>query len=362
MINLFFYVLCMALIFYAAVIYGNVGLFLLSFAGVCIIPPAYVYLLFLRFFLKTSLEIPVGVSECGKTAEITVKIKNKSFLPAPGIVFYLAYENLLTGERGRIKLKGVCDAWQTGSLCAEMFVNRCGKYRVCLKKIRIYGLSGIFYLSCKRGNDAWLYVMPGLYDTAVTVTEASRHFMGESDIYKDASGGPDASEILQIREFREGDKIQSIHWKMSAKADELMVRENRRPIGCPVVLFLDFAEKRQRADALLTVVAAVSFALLDQQCAHYITWYSGREQDVIRLRVDDEESFYLFLMLFYEEKKKEAGSFEIVEGYKEKYKAETYVTGIVFKPDLTVGIGENFQKTFTAEKLEQELREVEFIV
>ncbi len=362
MINLFFYVVCMALIFYAAVIYGNVGLVILSFAGGCILPLAYGYLLTLRIFLKTSLEIPISVSECGKTAEIIVKVKNKSFLPVSKLVFYLSYENLLTGEKGRIKLKGVSDAWQTGAVCAKAFVNHCGKYKVCLKKIRIYELSGIFYLSCKGGGSSDFYVMPRLFDTAVTVSEPSRHFMGESDIYGDTPGGKDASEILQIREFRDGDKMQSIHWKMSAKVDELMVRENRQPIGCPVVLFLDFPEKRKQMDAFLTAAAAISFALLDQKCAHYVTWYSGREKDVLRFRVDDEETFYLFLMTLYEEKKRETVLFDLVEGYKEKYKAEPYVTGIVFKPDLTVAVGDHFQMTFTSEKIEQELSGVEFVV
>lgn len=362
MINLFFYVICMALILYAAVIYGSVGLAVVSFAGGFVMLSAYVYLLLVCFSLKSSLEIPISVAECGKTTEITIKVKNRSFLPAAKLVFFLSYENLLTGEKGKIRLKGASDAGQTTVVCVKLYVNHCGKYHVRLRKLRVYDLSGIFYLPRFLKERSEFYVMPKLYDTAVTVTEASRHFMGESDVYGDTAGGMDASEILQIREFRDGDKIQSIHWKMSAKVDELMVRENRQPIGCPVVLFLDFQEKRAQMDAFLTIAAAVSFALLDQKCAHYVTWSSGREEDVLRLRVDDEETFYLFLMLLYEEKKREKRKAGLMEDYKEKYKAEPFVTGVVVRSDLTVTVGETYQKTFTPGKLEQELSGVEFVV
>jgi len=362
MINLVLYVISIALIFYAAIIYGSVGLIMLSFTGCFIMLLAFGYLLFLFWSLKVLMEIPISVAECNETMEITVKVKNKSFLPAAKIVFFLSYENLLTGEKGKIKLRGVCDAGQTALICAKIYASHCGKYKIRMQKCRIYDLAGIFYLSRKYRNRSEFYVMPKLYDTAVTVTEPSRHFMGESDVYGEEAGGMDASEILQIREFRNGDKIQSIHWKMSAKVDELMVRENRQPIGCPVVLFLDFREKRKQMDAFLTIAAAVSFALLDRKCAHYATWYSGREEDVLRLRIDDEETFYLFLMLLYEEKKRENGKFDLVEGYKEKYKAEPFVTGIIFHPDLTVTVGESDTKVFTSEKLEQELSGVEFVV
>lgn len=362
MVNLVLYVVCIALIFYAAIIYGSVGLVILSFAGCLIILFAYGYLLVLFWFLKVSLEIPISVAECEELAEIMIRVKNGSFLPAAKMVFFLSYENLLTGEKGQIRLRGACDARQTAVICAKVYANHCGKYHVWIRKFRVYDLSGIFYLNHRCQGRSEFYVMPGLYDTAVTVTEPSRHFMGESDVYGDSAGGTDASEILQIREFRDGDKIQSIHWKMSAKVDELMVRENRQPIGCPVVLFLDFKDRRKQMDAFLTIAAAISFALLDQKCAHYVTWYSGREGDVLRLRVDDEETFYLFLMLLYEEKKREKGNFDLVEGYKEKYKAEPFVTGVVLHQDLTVTVGEVERKAFTPGKIEQELRGVEFIV
>ena len=40
-----------------------------------------------------------------------------------------------------------------------------------------------------------------------------------------AAATPDAAEAANIREYRIGDQLRSVHWKLSAKADDLMVRD-----------------------------------------------------------------------------------------------------------------------------------------
>ena len=40
-----------------------------------------------------------------------------------------------------------------------------------------------------------------------------------------AAATPDAAEAANIREYRMGDQLRSVHWKLSAKADDLMVRD-----------------------------------------------------------------------------------------------------------------------------------------
>ena len=37
----------------------------------------------------------------------------------------------------------------------------------------------------------------------------------ESDSYSTIKGGDDPSEVFAIREYREGDRLQRIHWKLS---------------------------------------------------------------------------------------------------------------------------------------------------
>ncbi|MBE7005445.1 MAG: DUF58 domain-containing protein, partial [Ruminococcaceae bacterium] len=84
-----------------------------------------------------------------------------------------------------------------------------------------------------------------------------------------------------VREYRPGDPIRQIHWKLSQKTDALMLRE----LGLPVVnqtllvfrnLLLD-AESiaPEAADAMAEVFLSVSRALVDEGCVHTAAFAEG---------------------------------------------------------------------------------------
>jgi len=91
-------------------------------------------------------------------------------------------------------------------------------------------------------------VLPRLHSTAVRMSERIRNFYGDADVYDDFQSGNDKSEVFDVREFREGDRMQSIHWKLSAKSEELLVREDSQPLACPLVFFLDNQSLGEKAE------------------------------------------------------------------------------------------------------------------
>ena len=55
--------------------------------------------------------------------------------------------------------------------------------------------------------------------------------------------GNDPSEMFDIREYVPGDDIRSIHWKLSGKTDQLILRESSEPSHYNMVLLPDFGRK-----------------------------------------------------------------------------------------------------------------------
>lgn len=47
----------------------------------------------------------------------------------------------------------------------------------------------------------------------------------ESFRYSGSRPGDDPGETYDIREYRSGDSIRQIHWKLSGKLDDIMIRE-----------------------------------------------------------------------------------------------------------------------------------------
>lgn len=142
--------------------------------------------------------------------------------------------------------------------------------------------------------------MPQIDEIPVRITDRVRNFFGNSDIYDDLRPGYDPSELFDVREFQNGDRLQSVHWKLSARTDELMVKENSLPKACAVAIVADLRgiKKCRQADAFMKLLVSLSFSLMDQKCSHYVAWYDTAINDIVRARVDDEEGFYIFLNSF----------------------------------------------------------------
>lgn len=80
------------------------------------------------------------------------------------------------------------------------------------------------------------------------------------------------SEVHELREYRPGDSLREIHWKLSAKTDTLMVREAQEARLGLIVLSFDFSGTRTQLDSTLRQLLWLSGWLTDRQIPHRIDW------------------------------------------------------------------------------------------
>ncbi|KTG08821.1 hypothetical protein AUR64_13460 [Haloprofundus marisrubri] len=85
----------------------------------------------------------------------------------------------------------------------------------------------------------------------------------------------DRDEFSTIREYRHGDPMRDVHWRSSAKRDDLIVTEysadeERRAVT------LTAGGQPKRADAMAEAVASLAFALLDAGVPVTVSVPSGR--------------------------------------------------------------------------------------
>ena len=107
----------------------------------------------------------------------------------------------------------------------------------------------------------------------MTLTENTT-VIADSERYSQTRPGSDPSETFAIREYVPGDPIRQIHWKLSQKADTLMLRQ----LGLPIVnqtllVFRNARTERESAspdaaDAMAEVFLSISRALANDGLAH----------------------------------------------------------------------------------------------
>lgn len=359
MLRLLLYIIGMGAVFYVGVLYSSEGVLFFFVVGL-------VYLLLDLFWLIScyrhagvDFRLLLPAADKGQAVPLELTVTNSGRLPVGKEKVVLYYRSLNKNRRQKLAFPVYAGAGKRNCFTNRLTGMCCGSYCFEQAELVLYDPLRMLYIRKKIHLKERLDIMPDIYPTGIVVSEAVRHFAGESDIYDSIRPGNDASEPFEIREFRNGDKLKDIHWKLSAKEDTWVVRENSSPVACAVVLLIDMHRQKHAAekDALLSLAAGVSFALVEQRCPHYVSWYSGREQDMVRVRVDSEEGLYVFLMHLFMESER-TKELDLREEYRQRYKGESYLATICVTPELSVYVGDEKLCQCRQEQLEQDMGEM----
>lgn len=368
MVSIIIILLIVGLCFYLGILYTNTVMLTIGYALGILLFVSIVELIYRIFTMKCHIEVPISMTESGRPVGVNIKIRNKGVLPAGKVEVRVEHKNVLhkKGQSQWISISDVSVGEQKYSL--KMELKGAGCHEILVTQMKIYSLFGLIYLKRKCRDFSSVLIMPEVYSANVRITEAVRNFLGDADVYDDFRPGHDSGETFEIREYREKDRLQSIHWKLSAKMDNLMVKESSLPKACAVVLMMElhplqtkaFRKKEIDAGAYLDLVASISYSLMDQKCPHFVTWYSVEKEGIRRIRVDDEESFYLFLDAYLREAAPREKN--VREEYRKDYKSEWYLYDILINERLELYKNGEFLTKLDEKKIKDECEKLEILL
>lgn len=152
------------------------------------------------------------------------------------------------------------------------------------KLVHVWALDslGLFWLPLRRGGPARLWVEP-IPQSADLPPLPEEEAPG---VRPRPGGGP--GEDYDPREYRPGDPMSSIHWKLSAKRDELVTKETLETVKPLPLLTLDPFGDADALDATLDLLSGVSSELLTLDRPHGVAWADPATGEVRRCPVAGE--------------------------------------------------------------------------
>ena len=226
-----------------------------------------------------------------------VKIENSTrFLPLSRGVVYIKYVNQYTGEKGKMKVNFCADASGKTVKKVKIPISNCGNVKVEVQKAKICDYLSIFakklhFEFTKENILVYMPARPVIINDKWLVREGD----GEVTHYSPYKKGEDPSEVFEIRDFKEGDKLQRIHWKLSSKKQSLMVKEYSMPLINASHIFVDkyvagSGRQKQRAmNRLVQGVYSVANALLAKDIPQEYIWFDQEANLIRRERVSRED-------------------------------------------------------------------------
>ena len=179
---------------------------------------------------------------CLKNAPLhgEAEITNGSVFPVIRLNFSVYFFNVHNGEREKLHIGASLGSKENKTVIFDYSSAYAGKITVSAEDISLLDFLGIagFGIPSVNIKSGVITVEPDICDCALVVTEVASP-LSDSEVYSVKKSGNDPGEIFAIREYVPGDPIKNIHWKISQKVGNLMVKELGLPTGNDTLILFD---------------------------------------------------------------------------------------------------------------------------
>ena len=233
---------------------------------------------------RLALSAAPAALERGGEGRWQVSVDVPAGLPLSRLTVRLTGENLLTGEREyrRLVLSGVSRR-RPAPLAVP--TTHCGLLELRVERAWVCDYLGLVSLPVAIPRPARMLCRPIPADLPPPSLPEG---LGARPAPRNAARlGP--GEDYDLREYRPGDPMRSVHWKLSSKWDELIVRERAETLVPLPLLTLDRFGPPELLDQLLDKLLGLSRALLGVQRPHAVLWLDLDGQAQLRAVSDEKQ-------------------------------------------------------------------------
>ena len=224
-------------------------------------------------------------------------LQNQTVWPVFGGKGQILWENLFTGEHGEIPLSFSLGCKETRTIEFEACSSWCGCVKVQFSSWKCNDFFHVFSVRRQAVAEGCTVIMPEKQNSDFSFLTREGFDM-ESFRYSGNRPGDDPGETYDIREYQPGDSIRQIHWKLSGKLDDIMIREKSFPVDDTVLILAEaFQAEREprRAEILSAIIRDFMEKKIPCQVGIYDRNAGKFRQEKVRTEEDHEHILYSFL-------------------------------------------------------------------
>lgn len=312
--SIFLYLCMLAYMGLFAVLYDKYITLVLFFMLLILPVLLFVHLIYLQTRIQVRFHERMGVIGKNEDIQILIEVENKSIFPVSDIAVRFCYQNMFSDEKKHEIISFSVPGRRHGKnakkhMTLVLATPCCGNIHVTCERVKIFDYLHLTAFTKKPGrksktiskSEVSISVLPAFEEVDLSDSELAMEedvFSMENDHFSKVKPGDDPSEIFDIREYREGDRIHRIHWKLSSKRNQWMVKDFSLPMSCQTAVLLDLYQPEMDKDVctfmdeILSEALSVSFSLLQQGILHDFVWVDGRDARLYEVRVQKEDDLY----------------------------------------------------------------------
>lgn len=261
---------------------------------------------------------------------LNVKITTnyKGFVPLLNCVIKLTYENLYYPHPEPQEFVFPAEARKNGEFTLPFSVTKSGMVTLKMTSIDITDYLHLYTFTRPLSINLEIPVTPENVPAPAYPRKRVAASASDGDPSEvNTVGGERTQDIKQLREYRVGDRLKDVHWKLTAKTDEMMIREFEEIkelyyLIFPVLTKPNLSEDIENVDSTkedslqdtLDVFLAIGKDLIREREPFSVAIYHSEDNTFTMKVVTEEEDLYFALYELYRCP---------IEGYEKAY--DTYV-------------------------------------
>ncbi|MGN0298473.1 MAG: DUF58 domain-containing protein [Lachnospiraceae bacterium] len=218
----------------------------------------------------------------------------------------------ITDRARKQKKRQVVTAWTQQNSWSDvpisLYIDEFGFFELQVKQVRVLDFLGLLGWRCKYSDkhSVKILILPEAQPMMLILNRIIDRTIGEQDQFSMSKAGNDPSQVFNIRNYQDGDRIQQIHWKLSQKMENLLVKEFSMPLGWPAKIVLDFHHQESIFDErMLETLLSLCVALMELEIRFQIVW---QQENGLFLSCTSEEMLEEIFHYLFENKLSEKGN------------------------------------------------------
>ena len=242
-----------------------------------------------KLFVKCQIKSVSDSSIKKSKAEFVIEIKNSSLLPLPNVTATIEYYNSLLNIHDHMFIEIPIHPLTTERIKFSLTSEYCGILNVKIKSIKIYDYIKLFSCRIKSNNSCQIVVFPEI----LTVNSSGIYNMinaDDGDVFSKHKSGDDPSEIFALKDYIAGDKPNRIHWNLSLKNDNLIVKHYSQPLNSSILVIFDLNNEStgKTADRISEDFCSVACFFIENEVTFNISYYNKNEKNSVTDQILNE--------------------------------------------------------------------------
>lgn len=260
--------------------------------------PLFLFLLLLlaRLLTRITVEPPPTLATKGQSVSMLINLKNLSFVALPSLRATITYSGAFSSETEKTEISFPLHALTKQTSSFDIKSDHVGVVKVTVNNIYMYDYFRLFRFKYKIKQSYEITFLPEL--TPVSMDIRPNTLLGvDSDVFSKSKKGDDPSEVFAIRDYVGGDKLNRIHWKLSSKTENLMVKDYSLPINNSISIIPELASENDEnflnnIDAVIETTFNISNFLCEAEIIHHICWLDPKGQRFFDEEIKDTDDMF----------------------------------------------------------------------